>query len=203
MPLNFEVEKYKCGTSIFVETGTFRGDGVNKALTLGYDKIYSIELDKKRYKPLAQKFEDDDEVILIQGNSEEKFPELMDKINKRCTIFLDAHYCGDDGEKADKWSPIREELNYLKTHPIKNHTIILGDWACQNNTHFDKKSGIETGYLGQDNTIKKIKKINKDYKFALEYGSIKDDILIAYIDEYEQTSNEQLNNETETENVKV
>lgn len=198
MPLNFEVEKYKYGTTIFVETGTFRGDGVNKALTLGYDEIYSIELDKKRYKPLAQKFEDDDEVTLIHGNSEKEFPKLMDKINKRCTIFLDAHYCGDDGEKADKWSPIREELNYLKTHPIKNHTIILGDWACQNNTHFDKKSGIETGYLGQDNTIKKIKKINKNYKFALEYGSIKDDILIAYIDEYEQTETE-----TETENVKV
>ena len=201
MPLNFEVEKYKYGTTIFVETGTFRGDGVNKALTLGYDEIYSIELDKKRYKPLAQKFEDDDEVTLIHGNSEKEFPKLMDKINKRCTIFLDAHYCGDDGEKADKWSPIREELNYLKTHPIKNHTIIIGDWACQNNTHFDKKSGIETGYLGQDNTIKKIKKINKNYKFVLEYGSIKDDILIAYIDEYEQTSDEQLNNETE--NVKV
>jgi len=201
MPLNFEVEKYKYGTSIFVETGTFRGDGVNKALTLGYDKIYSIELDKKRYKPLAQKFEDDDEVTLIHGNSEKEFPKLMDKINKRCTIFLDAHYCGDDGEKADKWSPIREELNYLKTHPIKNHTIIIGDWACQNNTHFDKKSGIETGYLGQDNTIKKIKKINKNYKFVLEYGSIKDDILIAYIDEYEQTSDELT--ETETENVKV
>jgi len=82
MPLNFEVEKYKYGTSIFVETGTFRGDGVNKALTLGYDKIYSIELDKKRYKPLAQKFEDDDEVTLIQGNSEKEFPKLMDKINK-------------------------------------------------------------------------------------------------------------------------
>ena len=201
MPLNFEVEKYKYGTSIFVETGTFRGDGVNKALTLGYDEIYSIELDKKRYKPLAQKFEDDDEVTLIHGNSEKEFPKLMDKINKRCTIFLDAHYCGDDGEKADKWSPIREELNYLKTHPIKNHTIIIGDWACQNNTHFDKKSGIETGYLGQDNTIKKIKKINKNYKFVLEYGSIKDDILIAYIDEYEQTSDELT--ETETENVKV
>jgi len=201
MPLNFEVEKYKYGTTIFVETGTFRGDGVNKALTLGYDEIYSIELDKKRYKPLAQKFEDDDEVTLIHGNSEKEFPKLMDKINKRCTIFLDAHYCGDDGEKADKWSPIREELNYLKTHPIKNHTIIIGDWACQNNTHFDKKSGIETGYLGQDNTIKKIKKINKNYKFVLEYGSIKDDILIAYIDEYEQTSDELT--ETETENVKV
>ena len=201
MPLNFEVEKYKYGTTIFVETGTFRGDGVNKALTLGYDEIYSIELDKKRYKPLAQKFEDDDEVTLIHGNSEKEFPKLMDKINKRCTIFLDAHYCGDDGEKADKWSPIREELNYLKTHPIKNHTIIIGDWACQNNTHFDKKSGIETGYLGQDNTIKKIKKINKNYKFVLEYGSIKDDILIAYIDEYEQTSDELT--ESETENVKV
>ena len=44
---------------------------------------------------------------------------------------------------------------------------------------------------------KKIKKINKNYKFALEYGSTKDDILIAYIDEYEQTSDNEL------ENVKV
>ena len=183
MPLNFDLNKYKADTTIFVETGTFRGDAINKALECEYEQIFTVEIDKKRHKWLVREFEDDDEVTFIRGNSEAEFPKIMDKIKEKCTIYLDAHYCGDDAEKGDKWSPIRDELNYLKTHSIKNHTIIIGDWICQNNTHKDEQSGLETGYMGHKNTLKKIKKINKKYKFSLETGSCEEDVLVAYIDE--------------------
>ena len=181
MPLNFDITKYKSDTKVFIETGTLTGDGVKKALDAGFEHIYSVELDKNRYNETLLKFEDEDNMNLILGNSEEVFPKIMDQINERCTIYLDAHYCGDEGEMADKWSPIRQELNYLKTHPIKNHTIILGDWACHDNTHVDERTGVPTGYIGQANTKKKILKINKNYKFYEEQGSIPNDILVAYI----------------------
>lgn len=183
MPLGFDLKKYKADTTIFVETGTFQGDAVNKAINCKYKKIYTVEIDKKRYEKMVREYEDYDEVVFFHGNSGIVFPKIMDNIKEKCTIYLDAHYCGDNAEKGDKWSPIREELNYLKTHRIKNHTIIIGDWICQNNTHIDEQSGLETGYMGHEKTLRKIKKINNKYKFSLEKGCCEDDVLVAYIDE--------------------
>ena len=158
MPINFKLEKYRQNTNVFIETGSLRGYSINKALEAGYNKIYSIELDEKRYKWVKDEFEDDDEIEIIHGNSNTEFSELMDNIDEKCTIYLDAHYCGDNAEIGDKWSPIREELNCLKKHFIKDHVIIIGDWKCHNNTHVDEKTGLETGYMGEENTKKKNKK---------------------------------------------
>ena len=183
MTLNFDLKKYKSNIKVFVETGTLTGNAIDKALELNFDKIYSIELDTKRFNSLTLYYEDYDDLFLIHGNSEKEFPNIMNNINERCVIYLDAHYCGDDAEMADKWSPIRDELNYLKTHPIKNHTIILGDWSCHDNTHVDDVTGVPTGYIGKKNTIRKILKINPNYKLQEEKGSIDNDILVAYIED--------------------
>ena len=42
MPINFNLKKYK--NSVFLETGTYQGDGIKKALEAGFEKIYSIEI---------------------------------------------------------------------------------------------------------------------------------------------------------------
>ena len=54
MPIQFDLSEYK--SPIFIETGTYNGDGVVKALEYGFEQIYSIEIDKDRYEYCKKKF---------------------------------------------------------------------------------------------------------------------------------------------------
>jgi len=49
--------KYK--NPYFVETGSFVGDGIALALSLGYQKVYSIELSEKYFDYSEQRFKND------------------------------------------------------------------------------------------------------------------------------------------------
>ena len=135
MPINFDLTKYK--NDIFIETGTYKGDGVVKALKCGFKKIFSIEIDPNRYLSCKKKFKDHNNVIILYGDSGKILPALLEKINKTTTFWLDAHYCADGAVIGDKWSPLKEEFNAIKNHSINNHTILVDDWRCMDNTHID------------------------------------------------------------------
>lgn len=45
MPLKFDLKKYL--NKNFVESGTYKRDGIQKALNAGFQKIYSIEVKKE------------------------------------------------------------------------------------------------------------------------------------------------------------
>ena len=88
---------------------------------------------------------------------------MLEQVDKRSCFWLDAH---DEGGGV----PTFEELDIIKSHPIKDHTILIDDIPVYFN---DKRESLE----------KKIKSINKDY--TIEYHkSINPDldyILAAYI----------------------
>jgi hypothetical protein len=184
MPIKFDLSKYN-NNKIFIETGTFYGGGIRKALKSGFEKIISIELDKKRYEHCKKRFKKNKNVRIINGNSGEVMGIILKQIKEPCTFFLDAHYCGEPIEQgvalADKWCPMNEELDAIENHNIKTHTILIDDMRCIENTHIDKKTNKPVGFPGKENLLKKLKKINKNYKIEYLPGHIPNDVLLAYI----------------------
>lgn len=45
-------------------------------------------------------------------------------------LWLDAHYSGGTTAKGKKSSPLKDELEIIKKHPIKNHIILIDDVNC-------------------------------------------------------------------------
>jgi hypothetical protein len=149
---------------VFVETGSEQGYGIQQAVDAGFEKIYSIELHEKPYLYCLKKFLHNPCVYLIQGDSSLVLGEIINMIPVNITFWLDGH-------DEDAY-PVLAELEAIKNHPIKTHTILIDDLRM-----FDeKKHGLSIEIIK-----KKILEINSDYKISFENGHIVNDILVAHI----------------------
>lgn len=125
-------EKNNC--EIFVETGTFKGDGVDYATRFGFKKIYSIEIFDELAQKAKQRFANNSSVEIIHANSKEGLEIIMDKLDGNCIFWLDAHFPGSDiGEKsydeeADEKinMPLLEELKLIASRG-KDDVILVDD----------------------------------------------------------------------------
>jgi len=144
------IAKFK-GNKIFIETGTQTGAGVEAALFSGFEEIHSIEIREDFYNIALKNFKDNPKVHLYFGDSREVLPKILEKIKEPATFWLDGHSQHD--------SPILEELDILKKHPIKNHTILIDD--CGN---FDRNMGKIGFFVIAKNT----QQINLNYKLQLD-----------------------------------
>lgn len=145
-------EKYKSNHTIFFETGTHHGDGVLKALKLNFDKILSVEIDQKYFLECYDKFTEEiiqGKVHLFFGDSNIWMDHMLKLIKKPALFWLDGHPDGISG------NPLWGELESIKHHHIKNHTILIDDVPI----YFDPKQ-IED----------KLLEINPNYIFAYENG---------------------------------
>ena len=104
----------------FVETGTHFGGSVSVALELGFEKVLSCEMMEDRYRHCMEKFKDDDNVFLYLGNSVSSFPYMMKNIDQKSLFWIDAHAEGGG-------VPTFEELDFIKTLPTRNHSILIDD----------------------------------------------------------------------------
>ena len=184
MPIKFDLKEFNYNR-IFIETGTYLGDGVARALDAGFKVVVSIELDKKRYLYAKNRFKNNKNVRIIHGNSGIELVKLLKKVKEPCTFWLDAHYCGEPIEMgveiANKWCPMNEELEAINQHNIKNHTILIDDMRCIDLQHIDTKTQKPVGFPGKQNLLNKITEINPNYKIRYLPGVIQDDVLVAYI----------------------
>ena len=159
---------------VFIETGSYLGDGISQALNAGFKKVISIELSDKYYQYCSDLFKQHLNVQIIKGDSYKMLPEIIKDIDVPITFWLDGHHsCGDTG-LGDYWVPLIQELDVIKNHPIKTHTIMIDDMRCwlePNEVH---------GFCTSD-IINKLKEINSDYKLTYQDGSQENDILIAHI----------------------
>lgn len=179
MPTNTQLFKKYKNNNIFIETGSLVGQGIEQALEAGFDKILSIELSEWHYVVCMNKFYSNSKVNLFLGDSSVILKNIIDQIDQPATFWLDGHYSGGNTAKGEKESPLMEELEIIKNHKIKNHTIIIDDMRCwikNNNTCFFDKLDIEN----------KLKEINPNYILLYENGVqekniFPNDILIATI----------------------
>lgn len=156
---------------VFIESGSFMGDGIQMALDAGFKKIYSIELSENLYRKCVVRFRDNENVNLIFGDSHLVLDDLLIGINERVTFWLDGHWAGDDTAIGRYESPLIQELEAIGRHHIKNHIILIDDLRCWNRD----VQGFDTEIIRQ-----KCLEINPAYRFTFENGYMPNDILAAW-----------------------
>lgn len=166
--------------TVFVETGTFRGDGVAKALQSGFSNVISFEVKKDLYDQCVRRFANDDRVTIVHGSSASILLDHIKNITVPITFWLDGHYsCGITGYDTQNICPLLKELDQIKHHSIKTHTILIDDrrlMVDSTNDGMDGKFG-----LSESEVVAKLKSINPDYRISYRDGYIKDDIIVAQV----------------------
>jgi len=161
-------KEYKKECSVFIECGCHIGQTCEKAVFLGYEKIYSCDI----YEDLVEQTKDrlkkyDIQHDIKHQNSENFLKELLPTIYSKATIWLDAHPI--DGQQTG--IPLFKELDIIKEKSLhNNHSILIDD--------------LQIFFSNQIEEIKdKIKSINPNYKINFGYvhnrGLNNPDILIA------------------------
>src|SRR3989344_283835 len=130
------VKKYakKFNHSIFIETGTYKGDMINAVKHI-FSKIHSIELSPEFFKKAQERFSDVKNVYLYYGDSSTVLREILKEIKSPVLFWLDAHYSKGLTARGKIDTPILEELTTILNHQIKTHTILVDDARCFNGTN--------------------------------------------------------------------
>jgi len=182
MPMGFDLRKYI--NPCFIETGTYKGDGVNCALMVGFKKIHSIELGGVLYKEAAARFHKEiksGRVNLYLGDSTKLLPDILAKVDAQATFWLDAHLStgGENTVRGDEDVPLLKELDLIGKHKIKTHTILIDDVRL-----FATKGPEDWSGVTLNKVIDKLKSINRNYSIHYENGLKENDVLVAEIREF-------------------
>lgn len=150
---------------IFIETGSNYGDGIQQALDEGFQVVYSCDIDEERYLHCEERFKLNPNVFLVHLDTLKFLSAILPTIDEPVTFWLDAH-------KGNGKSPLLQELEIIRNHSIKTHTILMDDLRDWNL----KKTKFDTEILK-----KYCLRINSQYQFILEDGYVEKDILVAKI----------------------
>lgn len=118
----------------FVETGTYLGDTLAYIARSGV-RCTSIELSQELYKAACGRFKGYKNVNLVQGDSGQKLPELLNEIDKPVLFWLDGHYSYGVTASAETHTPVMAELKAILNHRIKQHVILIDDARCFDGTN--------------------------------------------------------------------
>ncbi len=118
--------KNKFSPNIFIETGTYHGDMVNR-MKNRFEKIYSIELGNELYEAAKKRFANNKNIEIIHGDSGKELSKLLTHIDEPALFWLDAHDSGGDTVKGSINTPIELELQAIMAHKIKGHVILIDD----------------------------------------------------------------------------
>ena len=114
-------------TRVFVETGTYKGKMVY-AVMPHVEETYSIELDETLCRKAQRRFAGYHGVHILQGQSGEVLPGILDNIDEPCLFWLDAHWSGGSTTRGQIDTPIMQELEYILNHArAKQHVTLIDD----------------------------------------------------------------------------
>lgn len=156
----------KYPNNIFVETGTYQGGGIVRALEAGFFTIHSVESDKGLYENARRRFLGHaGRVFVHHGGSVQVLPSILERIKSRATFWLDAHpfYGGH--------SPLLRELAVIASHPVKEHTIMIDD-----------RRVFKAWGLDERRVIAQLLAINNSYRITYENNRMAPrDIIVAHL----------------------
>ena len=178
MSLNVEIAaKYAVKHDTFVETGTNNGDGVQIALDAGFKNIISIEFYPKAFARASKRFESNENVEILNGDSAEMLDQILLGLSPSC-FWLDAHFMSGMEVKQPLTTPcpVLKELKAIANQAVNDHTIMVDDIRI-----FRQGIPLWSG-INLPQIEAAVKTINPDYKISFADSSIaKNDILIAEV----------------------
>lgn len=165
----------------FVETGTFQGETINIIANTNVSKIISLELSDVFFNSCRKRFENNPNIFIYKGNSKYDLYNKIKDIDSKITFWLDSHWSGTPDVGCDLVTicPVLEELEQIKQHSLKTHTIMIDDIRLMNNSD-NKYDGFPVKI---DQILTKLYEINPNYqiKYFDDYCA-KNDVLVAYIE---------------------
>lgn len=114
--------------SVLVETGTFKGDTVAEFVSC-FNKIFSIELSSELWTDATKRFDQYQNVQILQGSSSDKLLKLTSELqNVGVLYWLDAHWCiATDTAGELSQCPLLEELSAIGK--LNKESVLLIDDA--------------------------------------------------------------------------
>ncbi len=114
--------------SIFVETGTFKGDTTIACIDY-FEQLYTIELSEELYEASKRRFVNAPSVTLYHGDSAIRLLQLRDILqNKSVLYWLDAHWCAATDTAGEKSQcPLLQEINAIAA--LNSNSLIIIDDA--------------------------------------------------------------------------
>ena len=142
---------YLSNSKTFIETGCHFGGSLTHSINGGYEHLYSCDINKERVDHCLGKLAKQCKTLRIDNTDSLKFfRSLLPTINTDATFWLDAH---DEGGGV----PTFEEIYLIKTlFKDRDSTIIIDDIPLYFNNSVNDLIG-------------KIKEINPNYNFRMEY----------------------------------
>lgn len=161
---------------VFIETGAYRGDGVQLAIDAGFEEIISMDAVSENIQFCHNRFgwNPDGPIHIVLGDSAEKLCDWLMFYKESITFWLDAHaqYLEDEPEYDNPY-PLLAELEQISRHAIRTHTILIDD--ILHLTHPDI-----TGW-SRETIEEALRLINPDYQFTYYANPVKNNILVAHI----------------------
>jgi FkbM family methyltransferase len=168
-------------SNYFVETGPYAGYSINQALDAGFKVIHGIELDSRAAGSTTRNFKDKSNVHIWHGDSGAILYEVIKDIDDRITFWLNTN--NPSMNLNIEHTAILRELDQIKRHHIKTHTILIDSIRDHGNRTFD--------FISLDSIIAKIKEINPDYHISFMTGGdffeSPNHILVAQAPEYKSS----------------
>jgi hypothetical protein len=117
----------------WVETGTFLGQ-TTELLSRHAARVYSIEPEPKLFARAQKLFVSRKHVEVLNGTSENVFPELLPRINGDVNFWLDGHYSAGITFKGLQDTPILDELACISRNidRFDRVCVLIDDIRCFN-----------------------------------------------------------------------
>ena len=130
----------------WIETGTYLGD-TTKFLSKNFpnSKIISLEPQTLIFNFAKFRLRHRNNVLLVNGSSEEKFEETISKLVGPVNFWLDGHFSGDITFQGDSISPIIQELALIEKYR-KN----IGELVVFIDDIRDFDEDLNSGYPSRD-----------------------------------------------------
>ena len=175
------LEKYP--NLIFITTGIGPCISIARAFNANFEEVYGIEEDpvlvEHSNHVIPMYFKDSmlrrtKKVQVFHGETIAKLNELINNINQPITFLLSSYR--PDLDNLNQPNIILEELEQIKYHPIKTHTILIENVHLADTPLF--------GNIELNKLFDSLLKINPYYKFNFEKGGHLEkeerSILVAY-----------------------